>query len=357
MPGEGTQRQAPGRRQRVGLLLAAAGLVLVAAPVAASCAFAQPPYRGPVTDHFDGRTFHDGVPRRGLGEFLRWQRERTPPSWPEWIESAPGDKPPARVTGQAMRVTFVNHATVLVQAGGVNVLTDPIWSERASPVSFAGPKRVRAPGLRFEDLPPIDLVLLSHSHYDHLDLETLERIALAHPAVFVSGLGNDLLLKQRRIPGARALDWWQSLEHRGATVTSVPNQHWCNRSLSDTDEALWSAFVVETSAGRFYFAGDTGYGPHFAAVGKRFPGLRLAILPIGAYKPEWFMAPMHQSPSDAALAQRDLGAATAVAMHFGTFPLADDGIDEAPRALQEALAKSPGQRFWVLDFGEGRDVP
>ena len=351
------QRRAPGRERKVGLVLAAIGLCGAAALGATSCAFAQPAYRGPVTDHFDGRVFYDGIARRGLGDLIRWQRQRTPPAWPAWIESPPGEKPPQRVDGQAMRVTFVNHATVLVQAGGVNMLTDPIWSERASPVSFAGPKRVRAPGIRFEDLPSIDLVLISHSHYDHLDLGTLERIARAHSALFVSGLGNDLLLKQHQIPGARALDWWQSLEHKGAFVTSVPTLHWGNRSLNDADEALWSAFVVETKAGRFYFAGDTGYGPHFAAVGKRFPGLRLAILPIGAYKPEWFMAPMHQGPAEAIMAQRDLGAATAVAMHFGTFPLGDDGIDEAPDVLRQALATSPGQRFWVLGFGEGREVP
>ena len=200
-------------------------------------------------------------------------------------------------------------------------------------------------------------MLLSHSHYDHLDPETLERIARGHSALFVSGPGNDRLLRRHRSPGARALDWWQSLELKGARVTSVPNQHWSNRSLNDRDESLWSAFVVETPAGSFYFAGDTGYGQHFAEVGRRFPGLRLALLPIGAYLPVWFMAPMHQSPTEAIVAQRDLGDATAVAMHFGTFPLADDGTVEAPRALAEGLVQSPGQRFWVLGFGEGREVP
>lgn len=335
-----------------GLLLALAG-----AATLASCAFAAPPYRGPVSDHFDGREFHDGARAAGFGDLVRWQTERHPDPWPEWVESPPGAKPPARVEGTAMRVTFVNHATVLVQAGGVNVLTDPIWSERASPLSFVGPKRVRAPGIRFEDLPPIDLVLISHNHYDHLDLETLRRLAGSHAALFVSGLGNDLLLRRHGVPGARALDWGQSLTFHGAKVTSVRNQHWSNRSLGDARETLWTAFVVETAAGRFYFAGDTGYGKHFAEVGARFPGLRLAILPIGAYKPEWFMSPMHEGPAEAVQAQRDLGAATAVAMHFGTFPLGDDGIDEAPRALAEALKAAPGQRFWVLGFGEGREVP
>ena len=340
-----------------------AAALLVVVPLCAvaigSCAFAQPAYHGPVTDHFDGRTFHDGVERRGLFDVLKWQRERVQPVWPEWIDAPPGEKPPARVTGNQMRVTFINHATVLVQAGGLNVLTDPIYAERASPLPFAGPKRVRAPGIRFEDLPPIDVVLISHSHYDHLDLETLDRLDKTNSTLFVTGLGNDLLLKKHQIGHARALDWWQSIDLPGqhARITSVQSQHWCNRSLNDSDVALWSAFVVETLAGKFYFAGDTGYGPHFAEVGRRFPGLRLAVLPIGAYKPAWFMAPMHQSPTEAVRAQRDLGAGTAVAMHFGTFPLADDAIDEAPRALQEALKATPEQRFWVLGFGEGREVP
>lgn len=341
------------RRVAIGLV------VLVSAGVfAGCCAFSQPAYHGPVSDHFDGTKFFDGTARATAGMLIRWQTERVAPEWPQWIDAPPGEKPPARVDGDRMRVTFINHATVLIQAGGVNVLTDPIYSDRASPLPFAGPKRVRAPGIRFEDLPHIDVVLLSHSHYDHLDLPTLERLAKEHAPVFLSGLGNDLLLKADGIAGARGMDWWESTTVKGARITSVPNQHWCNRSLCDADGTLWSAFVIETSGGKAYFAGDTGYGKHFAQVRERFPGLRLAVLPIGAYKPEWFMQPMHESPSQALQAQRDLGAQTAVAMHFGTFPLADDGVDEAPKELERLnAAQSVKQDFWVLGFGEGREVP
>jgi L-ascorbate metabolism protein UlaG (beta-lactamase superfamily) len=311
---------------------------------------------------FDGKKFHNQVPmtRMGsFGRFLQWRMNREVTPWEPVLDAESGPPPPRRVGEGELRVTFINHATTLVQLDGLNLLTDPIWSERASPVGFAGPKRVRPPGIRFENLPPIDAVLLSHNHYDHFDLPTLERLARAHDPLFVVGLGNERLLARHGIAKVVALDWWQGAPlGRGLSVTAVPAQHWSNRGLTDSAETLWAGFVVEGRGGPIYYSGDTGWGPHFEQVAQRFGPARLAILPIGAFKPRWFMQPVHISPQEAVEAARVLGAGTSLAVHFGTFELGDDGQEEPPTVLRETLAQlSAPPRFWVLGFGEGRDVP
>jgi L-ascorbate metabolism protein UlaG (beta-lactamase superfamily) len=259
-----------------------------------------------------------------------------------------------------MRVTFVNHATALLQMDGVNVLTDPIWSERSSPVSFAGPKRVVPPGLRFEQLPPIDVVLVSHNHYDHLDLPTLRRLAAEHDPRILVPLGNRALLERAGVHGAEELGWWKSVVVAdGVRVAAVPARHFSGRGMLDRNRALWAGFVVSGPAGSAYFAGDTGFGPHFQEIRDRFGSPRLAFLPIGAYRPEWFMSRVHMSPDEALRAHRILGAGTSVGIHFGTFRLADDGQDEPPERIEALLGEevAPRPRFWILGFGEGRDVP
>lgn len=320
-----------------------------------------PRYRGPASDHFDGRRFHNPSPfgaPHGLRDFLRWMATRQRGVWRRWTESPPGPPPPRAVPD--LRVTFVNHATTLIQTGGRNILTDPVWSDRASPVSFAGPKRVRPPGIRFEDLPPIHAVLVSHNHYDHLDLATLGRLVRRDDPRIFTGLGVPDLLARKHLGRATPLDWWQSVKlEAGLSITSVPVQHFSGRGLADRNATLWTGFVVSGPAGPVFFAGDTGYGPHFREIGRRFPGIRLAILPIGAYRPEWFMGPVHETPAQALDTMRDLGASTALGMHFGTFELTDEGQDEPPREIARLLAAAPDPkpRFWVLGFGEGRDVP
>jgi L-ascorbate metabolism protein UlaG (beta-lactamase superfamily) len=343
------------------LFAAGLGAAAGAAVVAAGCALSAPKWKGPVSSNFDGKRFRSIEPLdHGFSDFLRWITHRERGAWRDFTNTAPGPPPPERVSNGRLRATFVNHATVLVQMDGVNILTDPVWSERVSPVSFAGPKRHRPPGLRFGDLPRIDAVLLSHNHYDHMDLPTLRRLAGRDRPLVFAGLNNAKFLARRGVPGASDLDWWESVAlPSGVTVTAVPARHFSSRGPFDRDRTLWCGFVVTGPSGSLYFAGDTGWGSHFARIRERFPGVRLALLPIGAYRPRWFMAEAHIDPEEAVCAHETVGAATSVAVHFATFAQADDGEFEPQEALREALSRrtGPGPRFLLLDNGESVDVP
>lgn len=323
--------------------------------------FAAPAYEGPTSDHFDGERFFNlqRTPPKTSADFWKWVFTRDAAKWPEWVDFEP-TVPPQRVEGDALRVTFVNHATVLLQTHGLNILTDPVWSERTSPLSWAGPRRHTPPGIRFEDLPPIDVVLVSHNHYDHLDLETLKALAGAHGPRIYLPLGNNALLVEEGIPGGKDLDWWDEVElPRGMKLHLVPVHHWSGRGLSDRYKTLWGGFVLETPGGVIYFAGDTGWGPHFAEVAERFGPPRLALLPIGAYLPRWFMSSNHVSPAEAVLAHKVLGSRQSLAVHWGTFQLSDEGMTAPKEALYEALAKEglPVEVFWALRPGAFREVP
>jgi L-ascorbate metabolism protein UlaG (beta-lactamase superfamily) len=316
----------------------------------------------PITDHFDGRRFHnlENTELRGVVELLRWWRHREPGPWLDWKESQPGPAPPPQVSDGGLRVTFINHSTVLIQMAGANILSDPIWAMRASPVQWAGPKRHRPPGLRFEDLPQIDAVLLSHNHYDHLDAATLARLAEAWNPLVLAPPGNRRLLEATEVGWVQELDWWQSLEiGKRLRVTGVPAKHFSGRGFRDRNATLWCGYVIQADSSVVYFAGDTGYGAHFDQIAARFTNIRLALLPIGAFRPRWFMSPAHMSPEEAVRAHQVLRASTSVGIHFGTFRLADDGQDEPVTELQRAIqgAGEPKPRFWTLDFGEGRDIP
>lgn len=311
---------------------------------------------------FDGERFLNEEPIKtpGFWDLLKWQLTKEPGPWHPWTDEPHGPPPPARVGPGELRVTFVNHATTLVQIDGLNILTDPVWSDRVSPVSFVGPTRVRPPGIRFEDLPKIDAVVVSHNHYDHLDLPTLWRLGEAHGPRYFVPLGNATTLNAAGIPNVAELDWWQTVELRnGVKLTAVPAQHGSNRGMADRNRTLWAGYVFHGAGGYAYFAGDTGFGPHFAAIRERFGPPRLAILPIGAFRPAWFMHPVHVSPAEAVKAHLVMGAHRSVAMHFGTFRLADDGQDEPVEELVAARAVEGvhEDHFWVLGFGEGRDVP
>jgi len=257
--------------------------------------------------------------------------------------------PPLSVESPSLLVTFVNHSTVLLQQPGSNILTDPVWSERASPVSFLGPRRHRLPGIEFDRLPPIHTVLLSHNHYDHLDLATLRRLAASRQPVFVAPLGLARYLESRGITPAQQLDWGDSLGVPGATIHAVPAFHFSGRSPFDRNQTLWCGYVIQSAFGAIYFAGDTGFGPHFAWIRERFGAPRLALLPIGAYEPGWFMSPVHMNPEEALEAHRILGATTSIAIHHGTFQLADEAIDAPRRRL---LACAGADSFRVLENGQ-----
>jgi len=322
-------------------------------------------YSGPLSDHFNGEHFYNPgtPPLRGSGSLFKWLANREQGPWRKWTPAPPGPPPPARISDGGLRVTFVGHSTMLIQMDGLNILTDPIWSMRASPLSWIGPRRHRPPGLRLEDLPPIDIVLQSHDHYDHLDIPTLRRLTARQQLKFVVPLGVRARLTARNISGradAAELDWWQSIPISSEIkITAVPARHFSGRSLRDRNRTLWSAYVLEGPSGTVYFAGDTGYGPHFREIRDRFPTIRLALLPIGAFRPEWFMGPVHISPRDAVRAHQEVGAASSIAIHFGTFHLADDGEDEPARELQRALeaANIPSSQFVTLDCGQGLEFP
>lgn len=323
--------------------------------------FARPAREYPATDHYNGRHFHNLERNaRGLGDVFTWLRTRKPSRWPAWEENPGFPLPQARESSQIRdwRVTFINHATVLVQIGPYNLLTDPVWSERVSPFRNLGPRRVRAAGVALADLPPIDVVLLSHDHYDHMDLATLRYLEKRdHPHV-VTGLGNAAILHANGLRHVTELDWWQAVQHHDLKIHFTPAQHFSGRGMRDRDLTLWGGLWVETEAGSLFFAGDTGYGQHFKEIAKRLGQPRLALLPIGAYEPRWFMSPVHMNPEDAVLAHRDLGARESLAIHFNTFQLTDESIGQPVIDLVAALDKHgmDAASFLVLKEGEGRRV-
>jgi L-ascorbate metabolism protein UlaG (beta-lactamase superfamily) len=303
----------------------------------------NPYYSGPASDHFDGLRFfnpvHTGTDR-GLRDVLRWKLLERAAAWPRSV-SVRQTVPDTRVAG--VRATVIGHASVLIQAGGLNVLTDPVWSQRASPFSFAGPRRVSAPGIAFDALPPLDAVLISHNHYDHMDMATLRRLHRDHGPLMVTSLGNDGIL-QRAIPGVRAAaaDWWGRVDlGNGAEVTIAPVYHWSARAGRDRRMALWSGFSLRTNGGSVYFSGDTGYadGHFFREARRRIGRPDLALIPIGAYAPRWFMSSQHADPNEAVQILEDLEAVRAVGIHWGVFQLTDEPRDEPPRLLLEALAR------------------
>ncbi len=320
-------------------------------------------YNGPVSDHFDGVRFFDpdGSPPKGIGDLLRWQMQGNRQTWPERAPSPSHDTPPARVT-QGIRFSFVGHASWLIQTAGLNILVDPVWSERASPFTFAGPKRVNDPGIAFEALPKIDVVLVSHGHYDHLDVATLSRLHAAFAPRVITPLGNDATMTASDSAiRAQAYDWRDRIElGNGVAVTLEATRHWSARGLLDRNKCLWASFVIEAPSGKVYVVCDSslGSGVHFRRVRKRHGAPRVAILPIGAYEPRWFMKDQHMNPDDAVKALAECGAEQALAHHHGTFQLTDEAIDDPPKALAAALsaANVSSEKFRVLKPGEVFEV-
>jgi L-ascorbate metabolism protein UlaG (beta-lactamase superfamily) len=306
--------------------------------------------------HLDGKRFYnpDTSQTRGLLDVLRWKVTSRPEPSPRFLADVEPSVPPHRVEAGGLRTTLVNHSTVLLQQRGCNILTDPIWSERASPLSWIGPRRHRKQGVSWEDLPPIDAVLISHNHYDHLDLPTLRRLAARGDSTFVVPAGGARLLRAQKIGPARELDWGESMSLPGCTIHAVPAVHFSSRTILDRNTTLWCGYVIQFPERLVYFAGDTAFGPHFARIRERFGSPRLALLPIGAYEPRWFMSAVHMAPDEAVRAHEILGAGTSIAIHHGTFQLADEGIDTPAKQLR---ACSPPESFMVLENGRFADIP
>jgi N-acyl-phosphatidylethanolamine-hydrolysing phospholipase D len=254
-------------------------------------------------------------------------------------------------------VTWIGHSTLLLQMGGLTFLTDPIWSKIPSPIPPLGPRRFVPPAVAISELPTIDFIMISHNHYDHLDLPTLRALAARNPqTLFLVPLGNATLLRRHGIDNVKELDWGESIRLAGLTVHCLPAQHWSKRSLTDTNKALWSSWAVVGEYRRFYHAGDTGYFPGFKKIADYLGPFDLAAVPIGAYAPRQMMRASHMNPEEAISAALDLDAKVAVAMHFGTFDLSDEPLDQPPRRFKEAAAKQGlgEQQAWVLKIGETR---
>ena len=310
------------------------------------------------SDHFDGLRFSNaggGATRRGFGDFLRWQFSREKPDWPEWIADEARPLPPPPTAPGEVAVTYVGHATLLLRFAGFAVLTDPIFSLRASPFASLGPRRVRAPAFTIDQLPKIDAVCLSHNHYDHMDLPSLRQLQAHSNPPIVTGIGNGAYLAARGIAKVIELDWWESVEPvPGLKITYVPAQHWSRRRFWDTNRMLWGGHVIEARGARAYFAGDTGYPARFGEIAQRCGAPDVALLPIGAYEPRWFMAPQHMNPEEAVRAHLDLGARLSMAMHFATFCLTDEPFGAPEEALAAARAQLgvAESAFRIPDFGE-----
>lgn len=311
-------------------------------------------YRPLRTDHCDGRRFFnpEGLEPPNLRRILEWRLYGKPVLWPERFESPyPRDVPPERVEGRRLRLSHIGHAGFLLQTAGVNILIDPIWSERCSPFSFLGPRRRAEPGIDFDDLPAIDVVCVTHSHYDHMDRPTLMRLNERFRPRFVVPLGLERILKRwSRTTDAEGFDWHERLALAdGLAVTFWPTHHWSARGIHDRRRTLWTSFAFETPAGFYYHVGDTGFdgGRRYASAREAFGPARLAVLPIGAYEPRFVMQGQHQDPDEAVLGMEILGAERAVGSHWGYFRLTDEAIDDPPRRLAQALRDRghPLERF------------
>ena len=328
-------------------------------------ACASNPYFDPAKPHHTPEGFRNRYPHAEKGSFWKWKFDQwryDNPQMPAGGWTFPVLRPDIAFIKSNRSVdtlTWIGHASFLLQLDGLNILIDPHLTERASPVSFAGPKRITPPALAFEDLPHIDIVVVSHNHYDHMDAETLMRLAAqpGGPPRYFVGLGLKRWFEAQGIQTAVELDWWDSRVVKGITLHFVPTQHWSKRTLWDENQTLWGGWMIESPRFRLFHAGDSGYSRDFADIRQRFGPIDLAALPVGGYAPRWFMEVHHLDPEGAVAVHKDLGARFSVGMHWGTFDgLTDELLDEPPKRLAEALARSDvsSEHFFLMQHGETR---
>lgn len=310
-----------------------------------------------VTDHYNGKKFHNPTLEKqfspSFSDIFRMMREGRP-QWPKNIENTAIPNIKKDLDKDDMSITFVNHATFLIQFSNFNILTDPVWSKRTSPISFIGPKRIRKPGVDFSDLPQIDVVLISHNHYDHLDKKTLRKLNERFSPKFIVPLGDKKLLQSIGIKDVIEMDWWENIQINPNTVISfTPAQHSSGRGLFDRDKSLWGSYFVKNENHSIYFGGDAGYSTHYADIKSRLGSPDVAMLGIGAYAPQFFMKPVHMNPEEGVQAHKDLGAKLSIGMHIGTFQLASEPFDEPQLKLKEALQRENISEASFLTFKEG----
>lgn len=324
--------------------------VLFIGAMAQGCA-TNNPYYDPKKPHHrpDGFVNSDGsTVSKSFSDLVRWYKERfgksLPPPPGEYVKSY-ADMPHEHFNTNAFEheqhreVAWLGHASVLVKGGGITALTDPQFSERSFPVQWAGPKRKVPSPLAANELPPVDVVLISHNHYDHLDEDTVKAIAKLQPnALFLVPLGVEKTLQSWGIEHVKAMDWWDTVKVRGSEITFVPARHWSARTLLDRNCTLWGGWVVKNSQLSFYFTGDTGYGNDFREIGKRLGPFDLSAIAIGAYQPRWFMKAQHIDPAEAVQIHKDVGSRQSLGVHWGTFELTDEPLDQPIGDLQKAKA-------------------
>jgi L-ascorbate metabolism protein UlaG (beta-lactamase superfamily) len=310
------------------------------------------------SDHHNGkRFFNTTLPMQGEHSFFTGMKMwfGTPKEpWPEFVENTAKPELPASLNADQVAITFINHVTFLIQIAGLNILTDPIWSKRASPFSWLGPARVREPALAFADLPKIDVVIVSHNHYDHLDLPTLKALQQKFAPLFLVAAGDKALLQKAGCVNVQELDWWDEVKINNTTqITFTPTQHFSARTLWDRSKSLWGSYVIDAGAKLIYFGGDAGYSKHYADIYKKFGPMDIALLGIGAYEPTWFMRNMHMTPADAVQAHLDLHSKHSIGMHYGTFKLSAEGIDKPVFDLKIALQQQalPDSEFITMEHG------
>ncbi|EPG66217.1 MBL fold metallo-hydrolase [Leptospira wolffii] len=297
----------------------------------------------PLSDHYDGKRFYNPTQKEdnGIWRTLKLLATIHFEKWPDHVQNEETYRIKSPLHKNEVAITFINHATVLIQFQGINILTDPVWSERISPVSWAGTKRVREPGISIKELPQIHLVVISHNHYDHLDIETLKTLNRKFSPKFLVPLGDKKLLQSEGIFDTEEMDWWQTIRVRKNTeVTFAPTQHLSARGIFDWNHSLWGSYMIKMGNKRVYFGGDAAYSSHYKEIRKRLGSPDISLLPIGAYEPRWFMRLVHMNPSDAIQAHKDLGSKLSIGMHFGTFQQTEESIDAPVDELKKEILRT-----------------